>query len=95
MSSAWLGLLVCLCCVSCALIISLVWSAVCELCLVVVGGLLFVCLMLCLFVMVCGFLLGVYLVLICWFVLPVWALPGIGSWCELCLVVFVGVLVLC
>ena len=95
MSSAGLGLLVCLCCVSFALVISIVWCALGELCLFVVGGVLLVCLFCFLFVVVCGFLLVVYLVLICWFVLPVWALPGVGSWCGFFLVWFVGVLVLC
>ena len=94
-SSAGLGLLVCLCCVSFAWVIFPAWCALCVLCLFVVGGVLFVCLLFCLFVMVCGFLLWVCLVLICWCVLPVWALPGSGSWCEFCWVGFVGLLSLC
>ena len=66
----------------------------CELCLLVVGGVLFVCLMFCLSGLACGFPLELYFVLICWFVLPVWALLGVGSWCEFCWVWFMGVLVL-
>ena len=92
MGSSWFGLLVCLCCVSCALNSSLVLGAVSELCLFVVGGVLFVCLVCCLSVLACGFPLELFFVLICWFVLPVCALPGAGSWCEFCWVWFMGVL---
>ena len=68
-------------CVSCVCL----WLVVCC---------LYVCVFF-LFVVVCGFLLVVYLVLICWFALPVLALPGVGSWCGFFSVWFVGVLVLC
>ena len=91
-SSAGLGLLVCLCCVSFALVISIVWCALCELCLFVVGGVLFVCLC---FLSVCYGVwfpivgvLGVDL-LVClaclgfaWVWFLVWVLLGLVCWCA-------------
>ena len=62
MGSSWFGLLVCLCCVSCALNSSMVLGAVSELCLFVVGGVLFVCLVCCLSVLACGFPLELFFV---------------------------------